>query len=59
MKKAVGAALLHCRDLPDDTRHKFCPTNDDTWCKWQKDKIDKTKTYRHKVCLSTAIKELI
>ena len=39
MKKAVGAVLWHCTDFDDNSyRHRFCPTGETTWCKWQREK---------------------
>ena len=37
MKKGVLTVLWHCTDLPDiGERHKFCPRQQDSWCKyWQ------------------------
>jgi len=44
MKKGVLAVLWHCTDFPDTAdRHKFCPRQPDSWCKyWQDGKNCKT-----------------
>ena len=60
MKKAVGAVLYHCSDISDEEeRHKFCPRESETWCKWQADKIRKTSIYSKKVNLPIAIKKIL
>jgi hypothetical protein len=36
MKKATGAILWHCTDFEDsEFRHRFCPKEEDSWCKYQ------------------------
>ena len=43
MKKAVGASLYHCTDFADqNSRHLFYSKTEDTWCKWQLDKLKGT-----------------
>ena len=59
MKKAIGAALFHCSDLDESDRHKLCPQTMNSCCKWQKDKINDSKTYKAKINLPQAIKILI
>eukprot|EP00794_Sanderia_malayensis_P014632 gene14632-16150_t len=59
MKKAVASVLFHCSDLPEEERHKFCPRTIDSWCKWQKDKIKNTNTYKKKISLPKAVNKLI
>ena len=47
MKKAVGAMLWHCTDFQDENfRHRFCPSNEDSWCKWRRDERNHTSTYK-------------
>ena len=50
MKIAIAAVLSHCvRKLDHDDkedkadRHKYCPKNEDTWCKYQKGLMDGTE----------------
>ena len=38
MKKAIGAILFHCTDITDaESRHRFCPPREDSWCKYRKE----------------------
>lgn len=60
MKKAIGAVLHHCCDISDETvRHRFCPPTEDSWCKWQSDKLNGKTQYKKKVNLPLAIKEVL
>lgn len=60
MKKAVGAILWHCTAFSDqDKRHAMCPTDANTWCKWQLDKLNGTNTYRDKISIPKAIYTII
>ena len=60
MKKAIGAVLHHCSDIPDESlRHRFRPVTEDSWCKWQSDKINGKSQYKKKVNLPLAIKEVL
>ena len=59
MKKAVGAVLYHCSSLPVERCHQFCPSTADSWCKWQRDRVNNTQTYESKINLPPAIKSLI
>ena len=60
MRKAIGAVLFHCSDIQvEHERHKFCPTGSDSWCKWQSDKVTGKTTYKKKINLPSAIKELL
>ena len=44
MKKAVGAALMHCTNFEStEARHRFCPLGPNTWCKWRINKEYKSK----------------
>ena len=57
MKKSVLAVLWHCTHLENnDERHKFCPRDTDSWCKyWQKNDT----SYKSSVNLPIAIKNKI
>ena len=58
MKRAVGAVLFHCSDVQLETeRHKFCPTGENSWCKWQSDRVTGRNEYKKKLNLPGAIKE--
>ena len=46
MKTAIVAVLHHCtqkEECDKDDRHKYCPSDHDTWCKYQKSKIESTE----------------
>ena len=59
-KKAVGAVLHHVSENENnEERHKFCPRSADSWCKFQADKITGKNTYKEKISLPKAIKEVI
>lgn len=52
MKKAVDAILWHCTDFPDDSyRIGFCPSSENTWCKWRQDERNHTSRYRKNINL--------
>ena len=56
MKKGVLAVLWHCTDLPDiGDGHKFCPRQQDSWCKYWQTKQD----YKYSVSLPVAIHKVI
>ena len=49
MRKAIGAVLWHCTEYEEEpVRHRFCPTDANTWCKWQHDRIYEGNKYRRK-----------
>ena len=46
MQKSVGAVLYHCSEANDpDARHMFCDKGEETWCKYQKAKLDDKVLY--------------
>ena len=56
MKKGDLAVLWHCTDLPDyEGRHKYCPRENDSWCKYWQTKQD----YKSSVNLPVAIHKVI
>ena len=66
MKKGIAAIVHHCSEFldgdnnPDNVqRHKFCPRGADSWCKWQQDQSTGLSTYKSKICLPAAIRDLI
>ena len=39
MKKDIAAIIHHCSECSDsDERHKFCPRDDKSWCRYQREK---------------------
>ena len=47
MKKAVGAIFWHCTSFEDEEyRHRFCPKENNSWCKYKKYKATNKTTYK-------------
>ena len=47
MKKAIDASFFHCIATKETPHfHVHCPDGIDSWCKYQKDKITKEKSYQ-------------
>ena len=60
MKKSIAALIHHCSENDDaEDRHKFCPQSNDTWCKYQLDKVNNTSKYKKSINIPNAISELI
>ena len=60
MKKAVGAILYHCTNFEDnEKRHQFCPRDTKSWCKFQKDKVVGSSTYKEAINMPIWIHELV
>ena len=56
LKVAIGAALYHRSTASsEEARRHFCPTGEDSWCKYHANK----DTYRPKLGLSIAIREFM
>jgi len=52
IKKAVGAILYHSTNFSNvEKRHGFCPRTENTWCKYQSDKITGKLTYKERINL--------
>ena len=48
MRKATGAVLYHCTGFKNqDYRHTMCPDDENSWCKYQPDKINGTQKYKN------------
>ena len=44
MKKWIAAILHHCTAFDNlDKRHMYCPTGEDTWCKYKQNGREKQK----------------
>ena len=53
MQTAVKAILYHSVDNENrEEQHQYCPKGKDSWCKFQKDKVNGTNTYKSDNCLS-------
>ena len=49
MKKSIGALLYHYSENKDlEVRHQLCPKGENSWCKYQSDKVIGKKTYKDK-----------
>ena len=47
MRKATGAVLYHCTDFKNqDYRHSICPNDENSWCKYQLDKVNGIQKYK-------------
>ena len=56
LKVAIGAALYHrSTTSSEEARHHFCPTGEDSWCKYHANK----DTYRPKLGLPIVIREFM
>ena len=49
MKKATGAILYHCNGFKDDVCHGMCPRDENTWCKFQLNKLRGSNLYKSKI----------
>ena len=47
MKKAIHASLMHCASSESRPLHDHCPAGSTSWCKYQKDRANRTKLYKH------------
>ena len=60
MKKSVAAVLFHYSESRDDeTRHQFCLRTETSWCKYQADKLTGKSTYKQKITLPAAVRDVI
>lgn len=68
MKKGIAAILHHCSKHLDggdekkpqpEKRHQYCPRGADSWCKWQKDRATGLTTYKEKISIPEAVRDVI
>ena len=45
MQEAVFAVLFHCASNKDNNYHNYCPTGNNSWCAYQRDKVNGTSDY--------------
>ena len=51
---------MDINDKPDnEARHQYCPRGKDSWCKYQSDKFTGESTYKSRICIPTAVREVI
>ena len=60
MKKAIIAILFHCSEnISLEDKYKFCPRSADSWCKYQSNKETRDSTYKEKISLPLAIRDVL
>lgn len=60
MKKNIIATLTHNVESSSlENQHRFCPTGENSWCKWQQDKATGTKTYKPNNILTMVFLEIL
>ena len=61
MQKNIIAVLNHSVEHQDPAmQHRFCPTEKDSWCRWQQQKVTTgTATYKDGDCLPEVFLELL
>ena len=47
MKKAIHASLMHCASNEERPLHDHCPTGSTSWCKYQRDRANRTNLFKH------------
>ena len=66
MTDLEAETLYHCNNMKEEgmtdleaeeKQQQISPTSEDSWCKWQADKITGLKTYKSKVSLPKYIKD--
>jgi len=60
MKKAVWAILFHRTEYQSpDFRHRYCPRDESTWCKYRYDELHGTSKYDARINLPMWISDLL
>ena len=61
MKKGIASIIHHCSVNEDDEeRHKFCPRDTKTWCRYQREKNNTgNSAYKPKINLPTDVSDII
>ena len=60
MKKGIAAILHHCSEHSNNNQRRlYCPVGKDSWCKWQKDQVTGNITYKEKINIPPAVRDLI
>ena len=60
MKKNIIASLHHNISMGDEKKqHRYCPTGDKSWCKWQLDQALGTNLYDGSDCLPEVFLEVL
>ena len=61
MKKDIAAIIHHCSEHGDsDERHKFCPRDDKSWCRYQREKNSTgSSLYIPKISIPKAVSDIV
>jgi len=46
MKKGIHAVLFHVASSKSNNWHDYCPRGEDSWCRFQRDKVTNQNTYK-------------
>ncbi|GFS75034.1 uncharacterized protein TNCV_1396821 [Trichonephila clavipes] len=59
MQKAIWAVWGHSCSTDDEPIHWFCPTNPNTWCKYNAAINNNLQNYKHKPSVAKAVQDVI
>ncbi|GFV77367.1 uncharacterized protein TNCV_2406861 [Trichonephila clavipes] len=59
MRKAIWAVWGHSCSTEDEPMHWFCPTNPNTWCKYNAALNNNLQNYKHKPSVAKAVRDVI
>ena len=60
IRKATGAVLYNCTDFRNqDYKHSMCPNDENSWYKYQLDKINGTQKYKNTINIPVNIFHII
>ncbi|GFU20486.1 uncharacterized protein TNCV_2522251 [Trichonephila clavipes] len=59
MRKAIWADWGHSCSTDDEPMHWFCPTNPNTWCKYNAAINNNLQNYKHKPSVAKAVRDVI
>ncbi|GFU68285.1 uncharacterized protein TNCV_834121 [Trichonephila clavipes] len=57
MRKAIWAVWGHSCSTDDEPMHWFCPTNPNTWCKYNAAINNNLQNYKHKPSIAKAVRD--
>ncbi|GFU64092.1 uncharacterized protein TNCV_481761 [Trichonephila clavipes] len=59
LRKAIWAVWGHSCSTDDEPMHWFCPTNSNTWCKYNAAINNNLQNYKHKPSVAKAVRDVI
>ncbi|GFW79755.1 uncharacterized protein TNCV_2589751 [Trichonephila clavipes] len=59
MREAIWAVWGHSCSTDDEPMHWFCPTNTNTWCKYNAAINNNLQNYKHKPSVAKAVRDVI